>query len=310
MGKTAGKYRSRLRFLRHHWKELASNVAKTTVAGFGVIITFADALLNVVPEDTLLYRFMYAVVHLPFDKPASILLLIFTLVVIALIANWPKTRAVYKSPFNDLKVIIECCDLFEQSGLKVIHSVDTFDTALTRIINPNSVHGMFLTLCSKQNVDIDAELNLTLDNLQPTETDESLPGKKKRYRLGTICPVEVAGQQYAVVAFTHLIKLRTIAIKRDEYIDFLLNMWRELAAPAVRQEVINVTVMGNKFVDLPADFSIEQKIDLMIQTFFIASREKTCCKTLRICVHDNDISSVDFPHYHTIIDHLARRPIL
>ena len=87
-------------------------------------------------------------------------------------------------------------------------------------------------------------------------------------------------------------------------------MWRNLAEPRVREEEVNVAVMGNRFVDLPAEFSTEQKIDLMIQTFFAVAREKTCCRTLRICIHPDNVTEIDFGNYPTIMEHLAKRPVI
>ena len=299
-----------IRFLLHHWREWAKDILMSSVAIFGVLITFADASLNVFPKDTKLHDWLYQLVHLPFDKPMTIIVLILILILIATIANWPKTKAVYKDNRSDIKVIVECCDLFDQEGLRVIHAVDTFDTALGTVISPRSVHGMFLQRAKNGNVDVDAALDAALKGIEPESEDSTLPAKTKRYPLGTVCPVNIGSDMYALTSFTHLKANGTIEIERKEYTEFLMAMWRNLASPLIRQEVVNVAVMGNRFVDLPAEFSTEQKIDLMLQTFFAVSREKSCCKTLRICVHESNLPDVDFPHYETIISHLAKRPVL
>lgn len=301
---------AKFKYLGKHWQKLFWDVVKTSIASFGVIISFADAFLNVLPDESTLHRVLYQLVHLPFDKPATILILLLLIVVIATIANWPVTRAVYKDSMSDIKVIVECCDLFQQQGMRVIHSVDTFDTALGTIISPNSVHGHFLKQCKQSNIDIDTEIDNALKNISAEREDDDLPGRKLRYPLGTVCPVWIGNQQYSLVSFTHLNKEGNISITRREYTDFMINMWRGLASPIIRQETVNVAVMGNKFVDLPAEFSTEQKIDLMLQTFFMVQKERSCCKTLRICVHESNMAEVDFPNYHIIIDHLAKRPII
>ena len=302
--------KTQIKYLGKHWRKLFRDVVKTSIASFGVIITFADALLNVLPEETTLHNLLYQLVHLPFDKPATILILILILVIVATIANWPTTRAVYKDTNSDTKVLVECCDLFQQQGMRVIHSVDTFDTALGTIISPNSVHGNFLKTCQENSFDIDQAIDNSLKDIAPASEDENLPGRKLRYPLGTVCPVWIDSQQYVLVSFTHLNQGGNINITRKEYTDFLINMWRNLSTPIIRQDTINVAVMGNKFVDLPAEFSTEQKIDLMLQTFFMVQKEKSCCRTLRICVHESNMTEVDFSNYHTIIDHLAKRPII
>ena len=299
----------KLRFLLHHRREWIKDVITSSIATFGVLITFADASLNVVPDESKLHGWLHQIVHMPFDKPAPILILILILIIIATIAHWPKTKAVYKDNRTDLTVIVECCDLFQQDGLKVIHAVDTFDTALGTIISPNSVHGLFLKKAQQAHVDVDEAISRALKGIEPASEDPELPGKTLRYPLGTVCPVSLKDDNYALASFTHLKPNGTIAIERKEYTEFFMQMWRQLASPLIRQDTVNVAIMGNRFVDLPADFSTEQKIDLMIQTFFAVARERSCCKTLRICVHESNMPDVDFPHYETIISHIAKRPI-
>ena len=171
-------------------------------------------------------------------------------------------------------------------------------------------HGAFLQLCQKQKTDLDAIIDERLKELKPVATDKSLPGRKKRYALGSICPVTIGDKHYCIAAFTHLLPNGTISITKDEYVACLKQMWRNLAEPRVREEEVNVAVMGNRFVDLPAEFSTEQKIDLMIQTFFAVAREKTCCRTLRICIHPDNVTEIDFGNYSTIMEHLAKRPVI
>lgn len=89
-----------------------------------------------------------------------------------------------------------------------------------------------------------------------------------------------------------------------------MKMWEGLSKPHIREEIVNVAVIGNQFVDLPSEFTTEQKIDIMIQTFFVYARQHTTCKTLRICVHEKNAAEVDFYHYPAIIEHLAKRPEL
>lgn len=302
--------KTKLKFIGRHWKKLLWDVVKTTVAGFGLVITFSDALLNVLPRESFLHTLLDRLVHMPFNHPATLLIIIGLLMLVGLVMNWPNTKAVYKDSATDLRVIVECSDLFEQEGLRVIHCVDTFDTELNTIISARSVHGAFLQRCQAAGINVDEAIDNSLRFTQPAGTDDELPGRKVRYPLGTVCPVSIGSDDYCMVSFTHLNKDGNISITRKEYTDFMINMWRNLAAPTLRHDVVNVAVMGNRFVDLPAEFSTEQKIDLMIQTFFAVAREKACCKTLRICVHENNMTEVDFPRYDIIIDHLAKRPVM
>ena len=247
----------------------------------------------------------YIVLH-----PVYLVLILTALLVCAIIYCWPRTKAEYKDRTTDLHVIIECCDIFKQEGVKVIHTVDTFDSELDRIITPRSLHGAFIRMCHEQQVDLDALIESGLRRVEPVAEDKNLPGRTARYELGTVCALPVGEKRYCWAAFTHLQPNGTITIAKDEYIACLKRLWLNLAEPLLREETVNVAVMGNRFVDLPAEFSTEQKIDLMIQTFFAAAREKTCCRTLRICIHPSNVSEIDFENYPTIIAHLAKRPVI
>ena len=291
-----------------HWKKLARWSTRSFLSWTVMIVTISGSLIAFLPEDDA--SGLREVVHYLWVHPWLLVSILVVLAGLAVFYNWPLTHAEYKDKNTDIRVIIECCDILEQRGLKVIHAVDTFDTELDRIITRRSLHGAFLQVCQAQKVDIDAIIDERLRELKPTATDKNLPGRKKRYALGSLCPVVIGDRHYCLSAFTHLQPNGTISITKDEYIACLKQMWRNLAEPRMREEVVNVAVMGNRFVDLPAEFSTEQKIDLMIQTFFAVAREKTCCRTLRICIHPDNVTEIDFGNYSIIMEHLSKRPVI
>ncbi|MBR0297012.1 MAG: hypothetical protein IJQ95_06460 [Paludibacteraceae bacterium] len=298
----------KINYILSHWRTLLWSTVRDTLSWLFVAVTLIGSLIAFLPNDEvdwLRNAISFSVCHL-----WLIILALLLTILIAMLVNWPHTKAVYKDKNTDIHVIIECCDIFHQNGLKVIHVVDTFDTELDRIISPRTLHGAFLQYCADKHVDIDAILDKELIANKPLSTDDKLPGRTNQYPLGTVCPVEIQNDRFCCVAFTHLKPNGTIAITKDEYVRCLKKMWRNLAAARNRSKVINVAVMGNRFVDLPAEFSTEQKIDLMIQTFFAMAREKACCRTLRICIHPDNVTDIDFAAYPTIIAHLAKRPII
>lgn len=297
------KHTGKKTYVLQHWKRLLGTTTRDFVSWTVIVISIISSLIAFVPEQTTALMQFLALGWPPALLEAVIL-------AVAITVNWPRTRVVCKDKNTDIKVIIECCDLFEQNGLKVIHTVDTFDSELERIITPRSLHGAFLQLCRRKQVDIDRQINAVLPKLKSAGKDTSLPGRTDRYALGTLCPLQVNGDPYCWVAFTHLQPNGTITLTRKQYVDCLKTMWRNLADPRIRRDEVNVAVMGNRLVDLPAEFSTEQKIDLMIQTFFAVAHEKICCRTLRICVHPNNVSEVDFDSYPTVVSHLAKRPVL
>lgn len=304
---------TKLQYLRRHWLSYSWSVIKTFVAWFSVVMTSFITLRNLSELSglTLLYNALSQAIEFPWTLPSVALLVL----IIVAIVRFPTIRCSYTDPQTHIRVIIECCDLLHQDGLKVIHSVDTFDTALGTIITPRSLHGAFLALCQQKKVDIDALIEPALSRLPIESTDDSLPGRKNRYALGTICPILLPDKKkkansstFALVSFARMQTNGSISIHRQEYTDFLHRMWTNLANPTVRQEELNVAIIGNRFIDLPADFTTEQKIDIMVQSFFAVARERKICNTLRICVHDSNALDVDFAHYPTVLEHLAKRP--
>ena len=291
------------KYVLQHWKRLAWTTARDFFSWTIVVLTIIGSLVAVLPDAPAQWLKTMALGW-------QTILLIIAIFLIAIYVNWPRTRAVYKDKKSDIRVIIECCDLLRQPGLKVIHTVDTFDSKLRTIITPLSLHGAFLQMCERQGIDIDEQIDNVLPLLIPEVTDTNLPGRTNRYPLGTLCPLDVHDEPFCWVAFTRLQPNGTITITQKQYIECLKNMWHNLAEPKIRHNEVNVAVMGNKLVDLPAEFSTEQKIDLMIQTFFAVAREKACCRTLRICVHPENVSDIDFETYPIIMAHLAKRPVI
>lgn len=299
---------SRLNYFSKHWKQLLWSVTKESVGWLSVCLATFSASLAVIPHESTAHQMLEIASGWLLHGWTFLILAI--VVVIAAIKNWPRMHATYRDLRTDTKIIIECADLLKEDGLKVIHVVDTFDTKLGSIITPRSLHGAFLKLCAQLKFPIDEQIDQALKPLKKAKPDPQLPGRKQRYPIGTACPIQVGKEPYVLVSFAHLQHDGSIQITRQEYIDFLMKMWESLSRPNVREEVINVAVMGNQFIDLPSEFTTEQKIDIMIQTFFVFARRHTTCKTLRICVHEKNAPEVDFYHYPTIIEHLAKRPEL
>ncbi len=302
-------YTGKRKYVLQHWKRLVWQSTLDFLQWGILVITVFGSLIAFLPSEKAMWL-KAAIPYYISTYAGLFVLLLFMLFIIAVIKNWPHTRAAYKDKKTDIWVIIECCDILQQKGLKVIHTVDTFDTELERIISPKSLHGAFLQLCRQKNIAIDELIDSSLEQTKPIRKNKDLPGRTQQYELGTICRVNVEGEPFGCVAFTHLQPNGTIKISKEEYITCLKRMWRNLSNPLNRNDVVNVAVMGNKFVDLPAEFSTEQKIDLMIQTFFAVARETSCCRVLRICVHPDNAPDIDFEKYPVIIEHLAKRPVI
>lgn len=301
--------KSQLDYFSKHWHQLLWSVCKESITWLSVFLATFSALFAITPNNSAEY---IKLIHISewFIQIWPLIIFILLIITISTIKNWPRMYASYYDLRTDTHVIIERANLLEQEGLKVIHSVDTFDTNLGTIITPKSLHGAFLQRCNDLKFPIEEQLDIALKLLKEGETDPLLPGRKQRYPIGTACSLLVGKEPFVLVSFSHLQIDGSIHITRQEYTEFLMKMWESISKPKIREEIVNVAVIGNQFIDLPSDFTTEQKIDIMVQTFFVFARQHTTCKTLRICVHEKNAAEVDFYHYSTIIEHLAKRPEL
>ena len=100
------------------------------------------------------------------------------------------------------EVSVVAGDIFQQPGLKVIAFNEYFDTLVDeRVISSRSVNGMFVKQILKTPV---ADLDNYIENYQ-FQDDEIIgenqnrrAGKKKRYKIGTICVYE----EFLLAAFS------------------------------------------------------------------------------------------------------------
>ena len=70
----------------------------------------------------------------------------------------------FQIPGTQIRIIIESCDLLKQRGVKIIHSSSTFDTD-SKIVNPNSLFGVFLNKHQEYLHDIDLQIDSFCDHI-------------------------------------------------------------------------------------------------------------------------------------------------
>lgn len=256
------------------------------------------------------------------EQPSSFRIFLIVMIVTAIIAFisslvtlWPRTKSTYQINKN-INVIVECCNILEQEGLKVIHTTDTFDMDK---IKPKSLVDQFVKMCNIEGFDLKNHIKMNLPIKDFIESDSTLPGEKNRFKLGSVCPIKYHTNEngkeitdsFCLVAFSH-IKPGTVRLDPEEYRPLLLNMWQNLSDSSVKDETetVNVTVMGNRFVTFPDSYTITQRIGMMVETFFEASKKGKCCTTLRICVNEKDASKIDFLNLQTILNYVYERSAL
>lgn len=271
---------------------------------FASILTFAISIIGLTDSKEKL---------LQTDRGTLIVWCIEVFVAIAIVTfiwKWPKKLATKYTDRNGTTVVIECCDLLKQQGMKIIHTNSAFDTD-RNVVFKESLHGQFLAYCHNQGIDI---ANMVKNSIEQKSLKKDENGC---YPLGTILDFVPdvdkleAGDQlndYRFVAFADYINGQNLAVDPKTYRVLLADMWQNLSLSLHRRSVVNVAVMGNKFVSFPSDYTIEHKVDVILQEFFAASKKGKICDTLRICIHPLNADDFGFHYYNKIIQHIATRP--
>lgn len=212
-----------LAYLKRHWKPYVVQVMKTSIAWLAVLFSFHSSSRAFIPEGSPA-RVVFTSIESLVLMGWPLLVMLLAIIVMAGIRYWPRVRAEYKDERSHVQVIVECCDLFAQDGLRVIHSVDTFDTDLGGIITHRSLHGAFLQRMQKQQVDIDRLIDKALKHLKPESHNEALPGRKDCYALGELCAIDCEDGDYALTSFSHLQEDGSIRLTKQEYVQFLITL--------------------------------------------------------------------------------------
>lgn len=219
-------------------------------------------------------------------------LLIFTIILIIVLFIFCKRKSSFSWKINGTNLIVEIalCDFFKQDGLKVIHVTDTFDTDCTvsNLINPKTLHGQFLNMFYNKREEIDRQIIGELKNCEKNKNN-NLPAKKYTYPIGTVAMIDMADNHYALTVYSRMKpdKRAIMPQNKEEYNDFLVNMWVNLAKKATTDETVNVVVFGEGLNRMPASFTKQKKISEIIRSFIACSLEGVSYKKLRICLKYN-----------------------
>ena len=209
----------------------------------------------------------------------------------------------FKIPNTHSQLILEECNLFEQEGYKVIHCHNTFDTD-DEVMREYSVMGQFIKRCTERGVDLPAEIDRWIEkNKHKSVAVDVLPCRKDIFNLGEICPIHIDGDVFLLSAFEDLRTfLDTGAMELDSYISFLDRLWVSLGKQGLAKSVVNIPAFGNKIVNVSTNgFTINQKIGLIVQSYFKALKHQRLFETLRICIHESDAKNINLQEWETVL---------
>ena len=209
----------------------------------------------------------------------------------------------FNIPGTHSQIVLEVCNLFEQEGAKVVHCHHTFDTD-AEVMLETSVMGQFITLCKEKGFDLDAEIDRWIERHKENGlVIDSLPCRKRIFNLGSTCQLKVDGELYMLSAFEDLsVFLETGAMEMNAYLNFLDNLWDSLVKSGIEKTTLNIPAFGNKIVNISNNgFTIDQKIGLIVQSYFKALKSHRLFETLRICIHESDAKKMDLDKWEKVL---------
>lgn len=264
------------------WKHIIEIFVKV-FAAFGflkALFELSDCFLT----NTFLYRYINSAKTFITN---NILFVAVVLIVILFIFFKRKLSFSWKVDGTNLTIEIALCNLFEQNGLKVIHVTDTFDTDYTiqNLIDQKTLHGQFLIKHCNKILEINNQIEDDLNGCKRTINDK-LPANKYAYDIGTVAKINIDKDSYALAAYSKMQpnKRAEMPHNKEEYNNFLINMWTNLSKKTDTNTIVNIVVFGEGLNRMPATFTKQKKIHEIIHSFITSSLYGVSYKKLRICL--------------------------
>lgn len=216
----------------------------------------------------------------------GIIFVIVLALIFVLFTRRPVSAIRYKVPKKDYIFVVKIGDIFEEPGEVIISSNSTFDTDMSGgLIASSSLQGQFaIRFFNAQTAEIDRQLDVSLEN-EKFKTNESRPGKKKEYPIGTVARVSAHGRNFYFVAMSHMNADGTAQSDVRILDEALERLWENMARKAEFGDIVMPLMgTGRGRVSMPRKKVIER----IAQSFADASHDKTFSNRLTIVVRRED----------------------
>lgn len=201
----------------------------------------------------------------------------------------PVNRVRYKVPKKDLTFEVMVGDIFNVPGEIVISSNSTFDTDMASgLISTNSLQGQLaLQVFNGQTAEIDRQIESSLAN-DPFDINESRPGKKKEYPIGTVARVDAGGRRFYLLAMSHMQSTGNAYSNLRILDEALEGLWKNMRAKGELGDiVVPLLGTGRGRIAIPRMKIIER----IAQSFSDASQEATFSNKVTIVARPEDASN-------------------
>jgi hypothetical protein len=243
-------------------------------------------------------QFIGQVFSLTFPHPA-----VLTAGAIAVCAAWGAARAMpvryvtrdFDHP--DIRVCVRVGDLFEEHEHLVVGFTDTFDTDTSggQIISGWSVQGQLLDrLYDGDRLLLDEKLIAALAALTPSSTEnvETKPlGKRERYPVGTVAPLQQADRLIFCCAYSRLGNDLVARSSIDELWLSLSSLWDAIAANGRRRPVA-MPLVGSDLARIDA-MNRGNLLRMILLSFICSSKARVATCELTLVIHPKDLAKVD-----------------
>lgn len=225
------------------------------------------------------------------EQTAIMLNRLLTLVVVfvltaAISAWWLHHRKHITIKGDSYSIQVEYGNLFEISDCKKVIAFDEcFTTSVGNMpsdVNPDSVCGQFLQRHPMENM----QSLISSINLKPANGKSKFQGKT-RYESGRLVPFE----DYLLLSFAKLNKNGSGELTRDEFLECLSVLWREIEM-YYGQRNVALTILGSGVTHMGDDSLTQQKLlDIIIASYKLSSHKIKKPYQLRIvCKKSDDFS--------------------
>ncbi len=241
--------------------------------------------------------------------------IILLILLISILLAAPKLKVSRKLFGTDINIIIEFCDIWKMEGAKVISGVDTFDSDINKgLVSVKTLHGHLIENYydgKPEEFDKDVSDFMKTYNIEPITTDSKLPGKNKRYEIGTSVILRPKDQYIYFMALSSMKNKGVVEIK-PAYIDKSLeNLWIFIEEFALEyNDVINIPVIGTGKKKLPAIYTNQFLLYKIVESFVRKVKLQPFCRTLRICLYHMDFDKYDLNKIQNYLDDYANEYLL
>jgi hypothetical protein len=205
-------------------------------------------------------------------------------------------RQLIRLRINGSTVEIKFGNIFdEKAELKAIAFNEYYDTQVDNIIvAEKSLHGQYIKKYFADNVsDLDSIIDSS-PNLQEAMVSENVDrpvGKKRRYRLGTVVPVE----GHLLIAFSRFDQENKAFLEMADYISCLLNFWNEVYR-VYGQRTVALTVLGSGITRFnPKGHIADQELlELILWTFKVSRITIKHPARIKIVIFPKDDEPINF----------------